>query len=831
MISIDLSTYIEKSNLAFVSPVSAILDVSDPEAILKGNPSGRNDFLLSQDSEKVISALYGDSLLIDESSKYPGIITQKISSSIGAGEYGFTGGNIQLEVGWNGPAPKRLYLAFDTVTNEYAKRISLLHMQSLQTMWSTTMNDSPFVVIDLSSVTLSNDDSVRLLLNGWNKPNRPARITCLSDLLNITLTSRDVVSCNWSTHSTDSQATLYTGIIEQFAEIKVHDRQHILRQLLKYAPNILQNATITSGDALVTEECQYKIKYIERTDDDSIYSITCNDVTATFGNLYDYTEEYFEQGNDAKSLYHRVANSAGVAVKFGDYAGYDTTAALSNTHTGSYKEFAYDIRTKLEDLCQFALLRVFWNKNALQADAVGLKNTGVDQSHIKIIGPNNYLDGASLILNRDKIIDAISAQVIDGGRDTAQQHTAGITRAKIFGQYDDFDTVDKVAWPPNVAHRCMENKLYRNAILGTVAYARAHVGVLVGEDTITVEFPEEVFDEPSVEVAYEGTRLQWSSVSVDDLPPADQLTSRGTQLTSWLMREFEYTSTSGVDSYGSGRINTNLWAQNKVPAPTIPKHADIKTAWTNFPNIQVTDGAVYDYWVDYSMYHNVVDNTTYKMRPAGEYDELDKIYADKAAIPLRDSYVECYLKIDRISKTKFQIDYRLPIRYEYVAASQYISSNKKVPCASLIYSDLITKINIILSAYAYNDDVVNETYVLNSNGDDVAVGNTREHTFEISKNMFLTKTSSIDDSPIVSYYALKLLQQYKNGGYTFTCDVKASWFYSQGLDIGQMVHIKNKAGDVIEDGNDKIVFILRNVTRKYTAGSFVMSLYFEQVKF
>ena len=223
-------------------------------------------------------------------------------------------------------------------------------------------NNNLNLAIDLSFYkVLAKEYNITLKLLSWSKGNASAKITKVSSEYNLVLDSTLIQSVSCSEHATNSQLTLDTGIVEQYADLRVYDRYHSLN--------------LANNDELLNSVSQVKIDIL---DDEGTLLIT---------NTYIATDWDFKDGNiidircaDPSERFGQIETNS---ITVGDRTAHDYLV-LAFSYVDNYswryidnsvKSYCEQIkmpkswarRHKLSELlqyiCTLACLRIYWSNN------------------------------------------------------------------------------------------------------------------------------------------------------------------------------------------------------------------------------------------------------------------------------------------------------------------------------------------------------------------------------------------------------------------------------------------------------------------------------------
>lgn len=198
-------------------------------------------------------------------------------------------GNCDLTVHlqFTGEAPKQLLFQFDSVDNTYPLTM-LLTVASSSQIKTVTVN-KPTIMVDISQLTLVANDSVSIAFSKWNKANYPAKI--VSMLVNYTgiYDLQNLIDVRCSENCFDAQLNIKPGIVEQYADVSIYDRDRLIHQFARQEL-LKDNQKVTilaiDDDNNISEVLgTYRVDEWQVEATSSIVKVNCTDPSSIFENF------------------------------------------------------------------------------------------------------------------------------------------------------------------------------------------------------------------------------------------------------------------------------------------------------------------------------------------------------------------------------------------------------------------------------------------------------------------------------------------------------------------------------------------------------------------
>lgn len=281
-VNVNVKIQLQEDSLPAQCNVSNISNVSSAS-----DTFGYAGFHVSESTSRVITPLSGQYKLYDSSVGYPGFISQKISASNNV-----VSPTMELSFNMTGGLADYITILFDEALHEYATDFKvILNVGSDQHVFDITDNNSVFVLVPLHSLHLSTATAATVILQitKWSKPNKNIKIVQFTPELTLRFSGKDIYNFTCSENSMDSKLSLTPGIVEQYADIELYDRQGTLRQIIGEG-KLDDVAQCKINIYAVDQETSYflgsyRVKNWEAQTSAARVSITCDDVFASFENI------------------------------------------------------------------------------------------------------------------------------------------------------------------------------------------------------------------------------------------------------------------------------------------------------------------------------------------------------------------------------------------------------------------------------------------------------------------------------------------------------------------------------------------------------------------
>ena len=343
------------------STIPEVINIAHSNAIAENTTMtslGAAGFQLSPDDGHIVSKLNGSKKPF-ASSGYPGVCTRELTGINGTC-------NVAIPFKMTGKAPENLYINFDAVANEYAIAFSLTNSANANVI-IVTDNKETFVALPLASLALPEvlaNVEFTLRITKWSIANASVKLTLLSMYNYIIYDGKDLQSVSLSENLFDSQMQIVPGICEQYADIKVYDRNNVLRKLAAnnklhsdYLVNIL---AIDDTNAATHQMGTYIVSDWNFDGISSNVGITCRDKSYLFEKI-DIERSTIADRTLDELLNILFSQASNLPWKYQDD---DTRAWCASIHVPNSWYLASDLYTMLNKVCALGMLRIYWYVNA-----------------------------------------------------------------------------------------------------------------------------------------------------------------------------------------------------------------------------------------------------------------------------------------------------------------------------------------------------------------------------------------------------------------------------------------------------------------------------------
>ena len=339
MSSADITTNLDVNN------------VSDTNNLQLAISGGYKGFQLSSSNTKTCS-LDGSYKLFSPKG-YPGIMSKEMSNNKGGLKKG-----TDIVVNISGQMPRNLYITFDRACNEYATSMRV-YSGSIS---KTINNDKVTCVIPLQDFTIEGQTSLDLGIgfNAWSRPYASIKITRIATDFACIFPGKCLHSITWSEHSTDSKVSITPGIVEQYADISIYDRDGYIKYAHEY--DLLSSASklridTIDDDNLIIESSSFAVSDWDLSGVDDVVDIRCSDPTETFDKVD--VESVFIKDRNVDDLL-RLAFSYARNYTW-RYIDQDTESYCKQLTVPNSWYTAKKLSAQLQNICKLAALRIYWS--------------------------------------------------------------------------------------------------------------------------------------------------------------------------------------------------------------------------------------------------------------------------------------------------------------------------------------------------------------------------------------------------------------------------------------------------------------------------------------
>ena len=278
-VQIDVNFESSATNYFQVTSLPDVVNVAHTEDLDNARIKGAKGFQLSPNRANIVCTLNNEYNFFSAKG-YRGILTRVLSDS---------NGELQdlpvITYAMGGNTLSTLYITFDHVSKEYATEI-LLTVDG--NSW-TLVNDAVNMSIDMQQYAVLSDKfiDIQIAILKWSKPHASVKISQIALSPSIIFSENAIQDFTCSENMVAGQAYTQPGIIEQYAEIRLYDREGYIRKLTKdnsLFTNAKVNMLVYDGD---TPESigSYKVNSWDINLTDTNVKILCGDFSAEFNDI------------------------------------------------------------------------------------------------------------------------------------------------------------------------------------------------------------------------------------------------------------------------------------------------------------------------------------------------------------------------------------------------------------------------------------------------------------------------------------------------------------------------------------------------------------------
>lgn len=334
---IDFDTSKWSSQINYVD--NAALATNDPSRTVVA-------FQISQLRENPVAILNGKYTILPDGG-FPGFISQALSDEDG----NFTEEN----------AP---YITLKTISDTAA--IFVTFTEGYPVKYTLTANGITRTYDNNTSKVISITDKantqVKLTVYKWHADSTEVKsssvkIISISAQFNMTYTETNLISIVNSETLFDSQMNIEPGICEQYADVRIYDRDGQLHQLA-HAGKLDEDYIVTIY-AIDTETHiigTYRVKDWDIPATSSVIGVICNDMTHTFKNINVPSVPVLTRTvDDMLSMAFDLLNGVDW-----QYIDSDTQNYCQHIETPDCWFYSSNLLTLLNKICTLGFLRIFW---------------------------------------------------------------------------------------------------------------------------------------------------------------------------------------------------------------------------------------------------------------------------------------------------------------------------------------------------------------------------------------------------------------------------------------------------------------------------------------
>ncbi len=249
-----------------------------------------------------------------------------------------------------------------------------------------------------------------------------------------------------------------------------------------------------------------------------------------------------------------------------------------------------------------------------------------------------------------------------------------------------------------------------------------------------------------------------------------------------------------------------------------PTEQDVLTTWVD--QSMSSHWALTKNWVGYGAADAV------QMWPVTIYATGD-IQSTKLSV--RNRTVPITAKVIKIDDYTYRVDYSVPVRYEYLASSQYYTSIFGIrtyhDLDNYCFLDRVNKLKIELVAQELNEETEDISYSLVDGFLSKQVIN--EHPMSFVQNELITSETfwgANKSNPWTLVMPNYILKKFKDGKYIVECEVPASWALRNDVHINSEFEIQLQDGTMISRNDAVSLFEVKNIEKRFRNDSFIFIL-------
>lgn len=302
-------------------------NVSHPDkVVVPGNGGAIRGFQLSS-SAQALSKLNGKNTFFGEEG-FPGYLSSSTTEA-------------DIVIHAQGAQISYLYITFDTTTGDYAKTIMV--------NGKAVSNDKVTALVSFSEV-----NTVMLSFTDWSNPESTIKIMNIALVPTFRLRGGDLISFRCSENLFNSELQITPGICEQYADIKIYDRDSTFRQLILVDQSIDDaNVDITVGEYPLGT---YTVSDWNFETDNSVVDVTCRDPSYLLDKITVQRAEIADRTLDA--LLNLLFTRAGTAWV---YLDTETRERCQHIIVPNSWFASSSLKVLLEKTCSLGMLRIFWS--------------------------------------------------------------------------------------------------------------------------------------------------------------------------------------------------------------------------------------------------------------------------------------------------------------------------------------------------------------------------------------------------------------------------------------------------------------------------------------
>lgn len=371
------------------------------------------------------------------------------------------------------------------------------------------------------------------------------------------------------------------------------------------------------------------------------------------------------------------------------------------------------------------------------------------------------------------------------------------------------------------------------------------VSGVVASGSVLFELTEPLPSKPTAKLHVEGTTYHVNrgsqthntlfNIGISDLATWIKTNSSGSD--EWTDKSTDTENRGTYDDptlvdYTSSWVPKYGWVRHIIPAISLtstvdrPAEQDILTTWV--------DQSKSDHWAITDNWTDANKSDAAEMWPTVIYATGD---IKSTKIALRCETVPITTKVHKIDDYTYRVDYSVPVRYEYMASSQYYTWSldfsdfrKYHDLDNYCFLDLISKITIELTTQNLNTETYNVSYSLDASGNLSTEEIKNEHPINFTYNELITSGATWGEQPWLEHMSEYILKTYGKGAYIVECEVPATWALENNVHINTSMQIKLQNGKFIQRNGVTCTFQVKTIEKIYRDSKFYYALRLMEVR-
>lgn len=332
--------------------VTSGINVSNPgEVVSMTTPKGFRGFQLSDDEGHIASRLNNGYKFFPDTG-YSGYISQDITDAQGEID------TVSFPFYVVGSGDVFLTILFDPLGENYAVNFEIRNYMDQQVAYVyNNRRKSVSVTIPATGMYFT------LKVRKWSKPYSSVIISRITAPQSLVFTGKDIESCEWSEASFDAQMTITPGIVEQYADIVIYDRDGNLHNYAQDNDSGSSEHKVTvhshDGDQSILQGA-YIITSWDIPGDSSKIKLLCSDLSPSLDkiNIKSFPVANRTVDDMLTFLFVRAGNLPW------KYQNSDISSECKSIATPDSWFVPCTLLQLLNKICVLGLLRIYWDTNS-----------------------------------------------------------------------------------------------------------------------------------------------------------------------------------------------------------------------------------------------------------------------------------------------------------------------------------------------------------------------------------------------------------------------------------------------------------------------------------